>query len=298
MAEHARATDNDAGKAASTGERKSRELARGHYENFEIAAFILPKRLRQDLYNVYAFLRLADDLADESPDESEAQNVLSDWGKSLETANDNDVSDPIISALRSTIRRHRLSLEPFRRLLYAFRMDLTTKRWNSWDDLKHYTRHSADPVGRIVLELFDHHDPDFFALSDKICTALQLVNHWQDVREDWDRGRVYIPRDDMRRFGVNEEDIALRLVTDRFRKLMTFEVERARSLFLAGLPLLKMVNRRLELQLALYWGGGMRALRAIERVDYDVLNRSAGLTAGDKRWVVFSALKRWILPFK
>ncbi len=298
MSDNALVKEDAAGKAASTGERKSRKLARGHYENFNIAAFILPKRLRQDLYNIYAFLRLADDIADECPDDREAEEVLLNWGENLQTPADEEVKEPVIKALRDTIKRHGLSLEPFQRLLSAFRMDLATKRWETWNDLRYYTRHSADPVGHIVLELFNYHDPDFFALSDKICTALQLANHWQDVREDWNRGRVYIPQEDLRRFCVSEDEIALGLATDRFRELMTFEVERARSLFLEGLSLIRKVDPRLRLQLALYWCGGMGALRTIERIDYDILNRSARMTTSDKILVVINAIKRWMMPLK
>jgi len=298
MADNARVKEDAAGKAASTGERKSRNLARGHYENFNIAAFILPNRLRQDIYNIYAFLRLADDLADECLDDHKAEEALSNWGDNLQTPAVEEIKEPVIKALRGTIKRHGLSLEPFQKLLSAFRMDLATKRWETWDDLRNYTRHSADPVGHIILELFNYSNPDYFALSDKICTALQLANHWQDVLEDWDRGRVYIPQEDLRRYFVSEDEIALGSATDRFRELMTFEVERARNLLLEGLPLLWKVNYRLRLQLALYWCGGMGALQAIERVNYDVLNRSARLTTSDRILVVINAVKRWMMPFK
>jgi len=242
----------------------------------------LPGRLKQDLYNIYAFLRLADDIADECVVEIEADRVLQDWAKDMETEQIDADTNPVIRALRTTIERRNLPLDPFQKLIAAFRLDLTEKQWQTWDDLRHYTKHSADPVGHIVLSLFGYRDPDFFALSDKICTALQLTNHWQDVYEDFNRGRIYIPQEDLRRFDVSVAEIEQRSTSDRFKKLMTFEVERARSLFLEGFPLLDKVDRKLKFQLSLYWHGGMNALDAIERIDYDVLNRSARLHLGDK----------------
>ncbi|NQT34519.1 squalene synthase HpnC [bacterium] len=283
-----------AGTTTTHGELRSEELARGHYENFSIAAFFLPKRLRQDLFNIYAFCRIADDIADECPDENQAADSLERMEKDLESILTENADNPLFSALAGTVKRNDLSLNPFRKLLKAFRMDLDRKRWETWDDLRHYTRHSADPVGHIVLELFGYRNPDYFALSDKICTALQLANHWQDVSEDWNRGRIYIPLEDLKIFGVKEEEIADKSTTDRFRELMTFEVERARRLFLEGFPLLCKVAPKLRLQLALYWCGGMEALNAIERVNYDVLNRSTKLTVGSKIKVVCKALYRWL----
>lgn len=291
---NALAHDDVAGDAATHGELRAEKLARGHYENFNVAAIFLPSRLRQDLFNIYAFSRLADDIADFADDRPEAEKTLKSWEKQLEEVVAATSEDPIFAALGGTIRRNRLSLDNFRKLLKAFRLDLTQKRWETWDDLRAYTRHSADPVGRIVLELFGYRNTEYFALSDKICTALQLANHWQDVSDDWNRGRLYIPLEDLRKFDVREEEIQNRSNSDRFKKLMTFEVERARSIFLEGLPLLKRINRQLSLQLALYWCGGMEALSAIERIDYDVLNYAAKLTIFDKIKVVVKAFLRWI----
>jgi squalene synthase HpnC len=274
------------------GELDARKLAHKHYENFKIATFLIPGRLRQDLFNIYAFLRLADDLADACEDDLEADRVLQKWLEELETSR--EVEHPVVDALCATIARHRLSLEPFQKLIAAFRLDLVRKRWESWADLMYYTEHSADPVGRIVLELFGYRNTDYFALSDKICTALQLANHWQDVRDDWERGRVYIPQEDLRRFGVSEVEIENRSATNRFRELMTFEVERARSLFLEGFSLLGKVNATLRLQLALYWHGGMKALETIKRIDYDVLNRSAKLRPADKILVGARSFWSWV----
>ncbi len=296
---NARAIADAAGGNIAHGELRAGELARKHYENFNIAAFFLQKRLRQDLFNVYAFCRLADDIADERRNgDREAEETLDNWEKHLENSVRGNAPDPIFEALGGTINTHRLSLQPFRNLLHAFKLDLTRKRWETWDDLRYYTRHSADPVGRIVLEIFGCRDPDIFALSDKICTALQLTNHWQDIREDWERGRIYIPLEDMKKFGVSEAEIDSRAMTDRFRNLMKFEVERADRLFREGLPILRRVDARLRFQIALYWCGGMKALKTIRRVDYDVLNQTPKLNRLDKVFTVFNALGRWILSFR
>ncbi len=278
------------------GERVSRALTRRHYENFTVGAFFLPRRIRQDLFNVYAFCRLADDIADEPAGGAGPAERLNRWERELDAAHRGSSDDPIFAALGETINRRGLSPEPFRRLLQAFRLDLVKTRWQSWDELRGYTRLSADPVGRIVLELFGYRDPDFFALSDKICTALQLANHWQDVAEDWERGRLYIPQEDLHRFGVSEEEIACRQVTDGFRELMTFEVDRAGRLFHEGRALLRMVRGVLTLQLNLYWNGGMAALEAVSKIGYDVLNRSARLGPGAKFKVAWASAVKWLLP--
>jgi len=272
-------------------EALSRSLARSHYENFTVASWILPPRLRQDFFNVYAFCRLADDLADESDDPARSELLLNRWEELLNQAGEGGSKEPPFAALGETIRRRNLSLEPFRNLLTAFRMDLQKRRWKNWEELKEYTRHSADPVGRIVLELFGLKNPDYFAHSDKICTALQLANHWQDVAEDWERGRIYLPEEDLIRFRVTEEQIASRRMSIEFEELMMFEVKRARDLFREGYQLLKEVRGVLRIQLALYWGGGMAVLDRIERIGWDVLNSSAKLTAGDRWRVVWFVIR-------
>ncbi len=208
--------------------------------------------------------------------EGDALGMLDQWESYLESAATGDEDVPsLFKALSGTIRNNQLSLEPFMDLLKAFRLDLTKKRWQDWDDLRDYTRLSADPVGRIVLELFGHCDDKLFTLSDNICTALQLANHWQDVWEDWGRGRCYIPQSDLERFRVSENEIGNRDATQNFRRLMTFEVKRARDLFDAGKKLIQLVGKPLNSQLLLYWHGGMAALDSIESINYDVLNHTA-----------------------
>ena len=164
MKNNARVIGEVAGDATSYTELQSRRLARGHYENFNIASFFIPRRLRQDLFNIYAFCRVADDISDEYSDDANAEKVLTRWEDCLESATHNNVADSLFANLAGTIKRHNLSLTHFKNLLKAFRMDLTLKRWVTWEDLREYTRHSADPVGRIVLELFGYRDCDYFCV--------------------------------------------------------------------------------------------------------------------------------------
>lgn len=274
-----------------SGEKLSREIARNHYENFTVSSFFISSRLRQDHFNIYAFCRLADDFSDETVDKSQASASLDHWETLLEIAACETVTDPLFAALGDTIRRRRLSIQPFRDLLAAFRHDLNIKRYQTWDELREYTRLSADPVGRIILELHDQKDPDYFALSDKICTALQLANHWQDVREDYLRGRIYLPLEDLRRFEVSEDTIAERRFSPHFRELMLFEIQRARRYFEEGKQLLSLVPFPLKCQLALYWYGGVSALNAILRVQTDVLNHSAKLNTFDKAKILAKSVR-------
>ncbi len=271
------------------GEAFCRELARSHYENFSVAARVLPRQKRQDLYNIYAFCRLADDFADCSKSTEEAGRNLSDWENLLEAAASGDVKNPLFNALGNTIRRQKLSLEPFKRLIKAFKLDLVKSRYATRSELSEYTHLSANPVGTIVLELYGYRNPAFFALSDKICTALQLANHWQDVADDYARGRIYIPFEDMKRHNVSENTIAGKDANQNFRALIREEVDYARSLFADGKDLISLVHGWLRLQLGLYFEGGMSALSAIERNNYDVLNHTSKLRKIDKLKVLFKS---------
>ena len=273
----------------SQGEAFSQTLTQSHYENFTVAARILPRQKRQDLYNIYAFCRLADDFADNVISNHEAEKRLTRWKELLEAAVSGGVKDPLFNALGATIARQKLSLEPFRRLLKAFRLDLTKNRYATHAELSKYTHLSADPVGTIVLELYGYDDPAFFALSDRICTALQLTNHWQDVAEDFERGRIYIPQEDMLKYNVSEKTIADKDANIQFQSLMRYEVDYAYRLFAEGKELIMLVNGWLRFQLGLYCEGGMAALSAIERNNYDVLNCSSKLRTVDKMAVLFKS---------
>ena len=251
-------------------------LARAHYENFPLGSWLLPRRLRRDLAAVYAFARIGDDLADEGPPEGRVERLAAYEAQLLAAAADpTAVRDPVFRALGHTMAAHRLPLEPFRDLLTAFRRDAAgeTRTLAAWDDVLEYCRCSANPVGRIVLGLFGHHDAERQARSDDICTALQLTNFWQDVANDLERGRVYLPQEDLDRFPGSRDALAARRPTPAFRALMAVEVARARGLFARGLGLADLVPGRLRREVRLFAGGGMAILARIEAADYDVFAR-------------------------
>ena len=255
-------------------------IARTHYENFPIGSLLLPRRLRRDLAAVYAFARGGDDLADEG-DPAERLARLADYEQKLLacTAEPAAVDDPVFLALGHTIAQHQLPVEPFRDLLTAFRRDASgeTRVMPTFADLLEYCRCSANPVGRIVLGLFGHRDAERQARSDEICTALQLTNCWQDVAGDLERGRVYLPQEDLDRFPDSRDALVARRMTPEFAGLMRFEVARARAWFARGLALANLVRGRLRREVRLFAGGGLAILDAIEAVDYDVFTRRPAL---------------------
>jgi squalene synthase HpnC len=257
-------------------------IARSHYENFTVVSRFLPAELRQHMFNIYAYCRWSDDLGDEIPDPALALQALEWWRGELESCYAGQPRHPVFVALSKTIRAYEIPAAPFHHLLDAFVQDQTVKRFPTYADVLHYCTRSADPVGRLVLYLFGCRDEERQRLSDATCTALQLTNFWQDVTVDWDKGRVYLPQEDLERFGVREEQIPARQFTDGFRELMRFEVERAKELFRQGLPLLQKVPARLRLDLGLFTRGGEGVLKLIERQGYDVLSRRPVLTRGAK----------------
>lgn len=250
-----------------------RQVANAHYENFTIGSRLLPRRLRDPLAAIYAALRTADDLADEGdrpPDERLRQ--LAAWERKLEACAAGRADDPIFVALADTIRRFALPLDPFRALLSAFRQDAEGVAMETDDDLLSYCRRSAAPVGHLVLALFGHRDRERQALADDICIGLQLANFWQDVSRDLrDRGRIYLPQEDMARFGVSEHDLALPSATPAVRELIAFEVGRAREWLDRGAPLARLVPRRVGLDLRMFTAGGRAICDAIARQDHDTL---------------------------
>jgi len=266
-------------------------LARSHYENFPVASLFLPRDKRRYVWSVYAFARVADDFADEgdAPPERRLEQ-LGTWEKYLDECYAGRASHPIFIALAETVQRFDIPRGLLADLLTAFRMDVSTKRFGCFDDLLSYCRCSANPVGRLVLLIFGGADSRTFGLSDHICTALQLTNFWQDVAVDWRKGRLYIPLEDMTRFGYTEQDLENRLVDGRFRKLMAFEVERTRRLFAEGQPLLREAGSSLRFELKLTWHGGMRILDRIAALDYDVLHTRPALSPGDKLSLLVTSL--------
>jgi squalene synthase HpnC len=250
-----------------------RRLARSHYENFSVASWFLPQRLRQHFFNVYAYCRISDDLGDEVGDPAASLELLDEWQGQLDACYSGNPRHPVFVALADTVRRFEIPKQTFADLLTAFRQDQTVTRYSTFDDLLAYCHNSANPVGRLVLYVCGYRDSERQQLSDCTCTALQLANFWQDVSVDYAKSRIYLPLDDMRRFGVTEDDLGAQRNTAEFCRLMRFEVERARAWFERGLPLASKVNRELALDIELFSRGGQEILRAIERQGYGVLGR-------------------------
>src|SRR6185369_13482672 len=227
-------------------------LAKSHYENFSVATWFLPERLKPHFYSVYAYCRISDDLGDEVGDPEQSLRLLDEWEAELK----------------------------------AFRQDQRVGRYETFEDLLGYCRYSADPVGRLVLYICGYRDAERQALSDYTCTALQLANFWQDVPVDYQKGRIYLPLESMRKFGVSEFDIANHNFTPEFRELMRFEVGRAREWFDRGLPLRGLVDHELALDIELFSRGGQAILNAIERQGYDVLRSRPVISKSQKLWLV------------
>ena len=270
-------------------ERWTRRLARSHYENFLVVSWLLPRRLHQPMFNVYAYCRTVDDLGDEA--EGDRLALLDDWQRRLEACFQGQAEQPIFVALGKTIRDYDLPIEPFQRLIQANRQDQLVSRYETYADVLDYCQHSANPVGRLVLMLFGYRDDRRFELSDATCTALQLANFWQDVARDYQLGRIYIPLEDMRRFGCTESQLASGTFDASWRALMEFEVERARDLFRTGEQLVPLMERRLQVDLRLVTLGGLEILNRIEAQGYDVLSRRPTVGA----WRQIGLLARAIL---
>jgi squalene synthase HpnC len=248
-----------------------RRLARSHYENFSVASWFLPQRLRQHFFNVYAYCRISDDLGDEVGDPSASLELLDQWQAELDECYSGKPRHPVFVALADTVREFDIPKQTFADLLTAFRQDQTVTRYPTFDDLLGYCRNSANPVGRLVLYVCGYRDAERWQLSDFTCTALQLANFWQDVTTDHAKGRIYLPLEDLRRFNVAEQDIAAQRNTPAFRAMMQFEVDRARDWFERGLPLIAQVDRELAVDLDLFSRGGQEILNAIARQDFAVL---------------------------
>ena len=252
-------------------------IARSHYENFTIASWLMPRAMRPHMHAIYAYARYADDFADEQ--HSLAQ--LDEWERELDLAYAGRPRHPVFVALAETIRRFDIPREPFVRLLRAFRSDVTFQGFETIEDLMGYARDSANPVGHLVLYLFGYRDARRQGLSDRICSGLQLANFWQDVAIDLGKGRIYFPRADLRRFGLDAAALARREAAPEFIALMRHEIAFARRLLCEGAALHATVDRRLARDILMFAGGGLAILRAIEGVGYDVFRRRPHLTKLD-----------------
>ena len=296
-------------------------LARRHYENFSVATWFLPKRLRPHFYSIYAYCRISDDLGDEVGRAPDALQLLDEWEAELNATylslveaaapdirtnveelhaepgprNPLAPRHPVFIALRETIRACDVPRQPFADLLTAFRQDQRVSRYETFEDVLGYCHYSANPVGRLVLYACGYRDSERQQLSDYTCTALQLANFWQDVAVDYSKGRIYLPLEDLRRFGVSETDIAERRATPQFLELMRFQVGRAREWFHKGLPLAQKVDSELAIDIELFSRGGLAILDAIERQGYDVLRRRPVISKGRKLALVGRAGLRKLL---
>lgn len=268
-------------------------IAREHYENFPVASRLLPAERRPYVAAIYAFARAADDMADEG-DLAPAERLrrLDQWDALLDGAYAGTASHPVFLALGETAARFGIPRELFGDLLAAFRADARQQRYASFDELLGYCRHSANPIGRLVLLVFDDFRDRTATLSDAICTGLQLANFWQDLSVDLRRGRLYLPLDDLERFGYTEKDLSAGRGDERFTRLLTEQIRRARERFYAGKPLVQEVSRALRMEVLLTWHGGMAILEEVEREGANVLTRRPVLSPLRKLSIALAALLR------
>jgi squalene synthase HpnC len=271
-------------------------LARRHYENFAVASLLLPRHLLRHFHNVYAYCRWADDLADEAGGGARALELLRWWRSELLHCYDGWPTHPVLVALQGTIRQMRIPPEPFLELLFAFEQDQLITRYRSYDQLLGYCRYSANPVGHLVLYLCGLFNAPRAALSDHICTALQLANFWQDVARDLDIGRVYLPEEDRQQFGYSDDELEARRFTPAFAELLRFEVDRTRDLFYRGFPLVPMMPASLRGDIDLFIRGGLAILRKIEQQGYNVWDQRPALARWEKGALLAGAVWRRLWP--
>ena len=268
--------------------------ARGHYENFPVASFLLPRRMRPHVAAVYAFARAADDFADEgNMPQAERLVLLERWDQRVRGAARSSEPGPpphpgepaetqaIFIALGESIRSLSLPVALFEALLSAFRQDVTITRYRTWDLMMDYCRRSANPVGRLVLRIAGYNDPNLDSASDAMCAALQLTNFWQDLKSDFDRGRIYLPEDERQLHGALERDLAAGVITPPWQRALATAVARTRLLFDEGRYVCDGVRGRLRYELRATWLGGTRILDRIERSRFDVVRRRPTLGVRD-----------------
>jgi squalene synthase HpnC len=278
--------------AHAESERYTHWLATHHYENFHVVSFLLPKHLHQDFYNVYSYCRWADDLGDEIGDTQESLRLLAWWSRELDRMYAGEAQHPVFVALSGTVKKFGIPKQPFADLVRAFIQDQTVTRYADWAGVLDYCVYSANPVGRLVLYLCGYSDPERQRLSDATCTGLQLANFWQDVTVDQGKDRVYLPLDLLARHNYTVEEMFARQFDDRFRDVMREAVGKARGFFITGLPLARMVNKRLSVDLELFSAGGMYVLDKIGKQNYDVLSRRPSISKMERAGLLIGTLAR------
>jgi squalene synthase HpnC len=283
------------GRALRQAYRWCGAYARKHDENFTVISWVLPASLRPHFAALYAYCRYTDDLGDEA--EGDRLALLDAWRRDLLRCYEGLRETPLFIALGHTIDRYEIPSEVFDRLIEANRMDQVKTRFATYSELLHYCEYSATPVGRMVLYVLGYRDGARQELSDATCIALQLANFWQDVARDREKGRIYLPLEDMARFGVTEEEIAARRDSKSMRRLIRFEVQRARELFARGRELEGMVDRRARADVRLFRLGGEATLDAIRARKYDVLTERPTIPKRKKAWMAASAGVRMKLGF-
>jgi squalene synthase HpnC len=265
-------------------------LTRRHYENFTVISALLPRELRPHFQAIYAYCRWADDLADETEQGETALAHLAWWRQELLNLYDGRPRHPVMMALQGTVEKYQIPSKPFLNLLLAFEQDQRQKQYDSIDDLVGYCQNSANPVGHLVLYLFESYDDERAVYSDEVCTGLQLANFWQDVARDAAIGRLYLPRADRERFGYSDTDFAAQRCNEAFRELLRFQVQRTQSYFDRGAALLPLIPRRVRVDVELFIRGGEAILRAIERQKYDVWARRPEVSKREKLSLMCQAM--------
>ncbi len=273
------------------------DRARKHYENFPVGSFLLPQRERRWIHAIYAFARTADDFADEnigSFTTEERLALLEKWEEELDKAIQGEPTGPVFTALERAVREAQLEVQLLRDLLSAFRQDVVKSRYMNFEEVIDYCRRSANPVGRLVLQVFGYRDEERALLSDNICTALQLTNFWQDISVDIKKDRVYLPLSEMAQFEVGVEDLRHARATSRVRELIQFQCERTWKLFERGKKLCSLLDKALKTEIRLTWLGGTEILRMIAAQNYDTLWRRPKISKLKFLWLFIRAnTKNW-----
>lgn len=261
-------------------------MAVDHYENFPVASILLPKRLRRPVEIIYHFARQADDFADEGdvPNEERLTQLDAFRTELKRIAAGETPQSQLFVDVAAIVAEYQLPLQLFHDLLDAFSQDVVKKRYANFEEVLDYCRRSANPVGRLLLHLYDEATLQNLSYSDDICTALQLINFWQDVKKDYAIGRIYLPQDEMEKFGVTEQHIAEGNANTEWRELMGFQVERARNMMQRGAPLGSILSGRIGLEMRMIIAGGLRILRKLQAVNYDMFERRPVLRWHD--WVI------------